>query len=278
MRRKYLLVSHTTFSSYFHFTLFNHLGNLLDHTLFRLVIKGADQVVCVSESNKEFVTQKFGLNPSKVQVIYNSFSSKEIDSLSKAGKEKVVVFATKWIPVKDPDIVAHAFIRLATKHPDWRFVYAGEGNSLISDVDEIPANVEVVPHFFTRAELFDLLNKSAIYINASINEGLSLGVVEAAALGNITVLSDAPSNREVAKNLGLSEFVFTRQNLYSLTTTLDKAIASFNSENYTTLSSRASANAHDYFGDTRQFDQYFQLVYNKDPEFYAGNFKSNLLK
>lgn len=258
--RKYTLVSHTTISNYFRSSLLMRIGNILEKTLFKFVVNSAYKVICVSNTNQKYLVENLGLAKSKSSVIYNGFNTLHISKYRVQPKQKIVVFATKWILVKDPDTTALAFIELAGKHPDWKFYFIGQGESILQNLEgqNLPANLLVENRLFEKDELYELLSRSYIYVNSSLNEGLSVGVLEAAALGNRLVLSDAPSNLEVAKSLQQLSFSFERGDVAGLVRSVDKAVANFTP--YSAGTNRIINRAYKYFASEVVFALYGSLV------------------
>jgi hypothetical protein len=111
-------------------------------------------------------------------------------------------------------------------------------------------------------DLFDLLKESKIYINSSFSEGLAITNLEAIAYGNIPVLSNAPSNIEIAQEIGSQEFVFRRNNTRDLVKTLSKAI--LKSKNKKFLKKIMSKN-EEIFSKDKMVKQYYEMLL---PEHY----------
>jgi len=252
--RGYILISHTTTSNYFKNPIFVKLGNLLERHVFGRVIRNASEVIAVSETNKNYLVTNLGLGAKNCKVIYNGFNSNSVSNYKIQPKEKIVVFATKWIPVKDPDTTARSFLQLAKLRPDWKFYFIGEGDSVAKHYNSVPENLVIENRFYSKNELYELLSRSSIYINSSINEGLSLGVLEAAALGNNLVLSDAPSNMELAKELLLKKNIFKRGSVAELVRRITEQIDSFQEFDNSLL--ELSYRTHEKFADKVIFRSY----------------------
>lgn len=265
-RRKYILISHTTNSSFFKIKALNGLGNFLDKYVFKFVVRMADQVIAVSKANQKYLAKIHGIKPDKVHVIYNGFDENIVNSIKfdLNKKEKIVIFATKWIQVKNPDLTALAFRKLAKRYPSWTFKFIGKGDSVASHFKNHYKNLEIIEEFYSHKELFKLLSKSSIYINSSQQEGLSLGVVEAAALGNIPVISDAPGNLDIANELETNEFVFERNNLNSIIEKIEDAMK-FVEESHLEIEKRESIElmikiAHKVFSGKEIKKQYLNFI------------------
>ncbi len=260
LKRDYIVVSHTTTSNYFNNKIIEFIGAQLDKRLFSKVLKNAKNIIAVSRTNKEYIVYNFKLNPDNIVVINNGFDTDFIKKFKSFRREKIVVFSTKFIPVKDPNTTAQAFLFLAKSYPDWRFLFIGEGHSIFSEIKQLPINIEFIPKFLPQSELFTILSNSAIYINSSINEGLSLGIVEAASLGSIPVLSDAPSNIEVAKKLGTYYLSFGRKDVEDLIFKIEIAMNQFSNDKKYSLNNQIKTNAFNHFSDQKVFKKYLDFI------------------
>ncbi len=240
LRRDYILVSQTTYSGYFKNRIFSWIAEALDRVVFSSVVKNAKTVVCVSASNRNYMLNKFYKTQSntfkkdvleKFKVIFNTYNNSVKKHTPAIKREKIAVFASKLIEVKDPDTTAIAFLSLAKEFPEWKFVFIGEGKTILNEIEELPANLEYIPRLLDQASLHELLSRSAIYVNSSIQEGLSLGVIEAAILGNELVLSDAPSNLEILELARAKNNSFSRTDFMSLSNKLSEKIRELESVN-----------------------------------------------
>jgi glycosyltransferase involved in cell wall biosynthesis len=226
--RDYILISHTIYSGYFKSSYLPLIAEALDRLVFSRVVKGAKRVICVSRSNRDYLIDKFYKNfdvpHNKFSIIFNTYNDSVKKHTPLVKREKVAVFASKLISVKDPDTTALAFLSLAREFPDWKFIFVGEGETILKTLDELPVNLEYIPRLLDQATLHDLLSKSAIYVNSSLQEGLSTAVIEAAILGNELVLSDAPSNIEILELARATSNSFTRGDVINLQNKLKEKI------------------------------------------------------
>ncbi len=239
LRREYILVSQTTYSGFFSSSIVSFIAETLDKTVFSGVVKNAKTVICVSESNKEYMLNKFYNKDfssskdasTKFKVIFNTYNNSVKKHTPAVQREKTVVFASKLIGVKDPDTTALAFLSLANDFPEWKFTFIGEGQTILQEIENMPINLEYIPRLLDQASLHELLSRSAIYVNSSLQEGLSLGVIEAAILGNELVLSDAPSNLEILALARAKNNSFRRGDVVSLSNKLSEKIKELESVN-----------------------------------------------
>lgn len=253
---QYSVVEHNAGPVYFKTPLVTKLAGWADKNIFNLVHKFSTNTIAVSKTSRNWVSKTFDIEKRYIDTIYNGYNSKEIrNSFSK--KENIVVWAAKWIEVKDPSTALRAYKKIAQKYPNWKFVLIGEGNSL-KNYKNLPENVEIIPEFIKQEDLFRLLRKSKIYVNSSLSEGLALGILEASAFGNIPVVSNAPSNTELSKKILTSQFVFKRGNAVDLAKTIDKAISKSNDISF--LKSIAKITKKK-FSNSVMVDNYYAYLY-----------------
>jgi glycosyltransferase involved in cell wall biosynthesis len=254
----YTVVEHNAGPVYFKSKFVSSLARFVDRNIFSLVHKFADNVVSVSNTGRKWVHETFGVDSKNINVIYNGYNSKEITN-SFTKKENIVVWAAKWIEVKDPNTALRGFIKTAQKYPDWKFVLIGQGNSL-GEYRNVPNNVEIIPELLKQEDLFRLLKKSKVYVNTSLSEGLALAILEATAFGNIPVLSDAPSNKELAQKLNTEDFIFSRGNVTDLSKKLGKAIKATEDVNSV---KKLSAYTQAQFSNDIMVDRYYSSLFPK---------------
>jgi glycosyltransferase involved in cell wall biosynthesis len=84
--------------------------------------------------------------------------------------------------------------------------------------------------------------------------------LEAAAFGNIPVLSNAPSNREVAKKLNIEDFIFIRGNAADLSRKLSKAIKASEKQS---LMKALPVLAKEKFSNSSMVNSYYTFLFPK---------------
>lgn len=252
----YTLIEHNAGKAFFNSPFITKLASWVDRNIFKFVPKFAENVVAVSKTGKKWVSRTFDISKENIDIIYNGYDSKEIkNSFSK--KENIVVWAAKWIEVKDPSTTLRAYKKIASLYPNWKFILIGQGKALKA-YRFLPSNIEIIPKLLKQEDLFRLLRKSKIYINSSLSEGLALGILEASAFGNIPVISNAPSNKELAKEIDTSEYVFNRGNAMDMTKALKIAIE--NSEDII-LNKRIAHITKAKFANSTMVSKYFDYLY-----------------
>ena len=259
LSRPYTVIEHNAGKIYFNSIFATKVVNWLDRNIFESVITNAQDIVAVSETGKKWICKNFNIEPERVDIIYNSYDL-ENEKIDLKEKENIIVWASKWIAVKNPQVVLKTYLQIAEKHPTWLFMIIGEGSDLKYENIKLPKNVRIVEKLLKRNDFFELLSKSKIYINSSFSEGLAIANLEAIAYGNIPVLSNAPSNIEIAKKIGSNEFVFRRNNSKDLAKTLEKAIRKSSNQNY--IKEIISRNK-EYFSNDEMLEKYYLMLLPK---------------
>lgn len=118
----------------------------------------------------------------------------------KKADEPIVCFLARWDPVKRPEI----FFELARRFPSVRFIAMGKAHNEEKD-GYLRKNCNDIPNlsclgFVTEEEKSKILEKSWIYINASIRECLPVAFLEAAAHKCAILSSENPD--DFAENFG----------------------------------------------------------------------------
>jgi hypothetical protein len=252
----YTVIEHNAGKIYMQGQFATKVINWLDQHIFGYVLSGAQEVIAVSKTGKRWISRNFNVEKERISVIYNSFDL-DTSSLKVEEKENIVVWASKWIKVKNPQVVLKAYIEIADRHPDWLFMLIGSGSALRYEHLDLPQNIRVVEQFLKHEDFLSLLEKSKIYINSSFSEGLAIANLEAMAMGNIPVMSDAPSNKEIARKVKTEEYIFKRNNIKDLVKKLEKAISKSEDKEYLIEIAKKS---NENFSKEKMVDAYYKKL------------------
>lgn len=166
----------------------------------RIINRGSKKIVFVSNQLREHFIRKHGFFPSKSVTIYNGVDTSIFQpyrdySIRKKfglGKEHVLVGAIGNIrPAKGYDYFLKAARLVIDKHPECRFVIAGQGSgSLYEDLLILRKKLKLEDGFFFlgfREDSSKILNNLDIFVLPSISEGFSISTIEAMSC-NIPVI------------------------------------------------------------------------------------------
>lgn len=260
----YTVIEHNAGKIFMSSKFSTKIVNWLDQHIFGYVLSGAHEVIAVSKTGKKWISRNFNVEKERIAVIYNSYdiNSREVNLKE---KENIVVWASKWIKVKNPQVVLKAYIEIANRHPTWLFMLIGDGSELKYGNKDLPKNIRIVEQFLKHSDFIDLLEKSKIYINSSFSEGLAIANLEAIAMGNIPVFSDAPSNKEIARKVGTTEFIFRRNNIKDLAKKVEKAIVKTKEKD---LMKEIMSLTDKHFSKEKMVEQYYQMLLS---EYYRND-------
>lgn len=193
-RKKVIFTTHNTFSG---FPLHNKIQSFLCGLL-------SNYVVCCSNSaynGYPMILKKW--KKGHVIAIQNGVDTERIDSLLTTNRKKndVInfIFVARMVPVKNHDFLIDV---IAKTTPCAHFIFVGATDSFIlrkikyKGLEKRITCVGLIP----RKSVFELLQKSDVYISPSKLEGLPVSVLEGMYVGLPAILSNIPQHAEVCKN------------------------------------------------------------------------------
>lgn len=167
----------------------------------RLLLRGADAVVAVSQTTKSLIEQ-YRLTRRPVYVVPNAADPMGAGArISRAKRRPTVVYMGSFMPYKNVETV----LSVAELCPEFEFHLM----SRISDADRVrlsalAPNANVVFHNgCTDDEYGETLRSATALISASRDEGFGIPLVEAMAVGTPVVVSDIPIFREIGGDAAL---------------------------------------------------------------------------
>lgn len=162
-----------------------HVGNqLLGHKndkMFKYVLNKATKVIVLANVLKDLMKEHYNID---AEVLYNPIEEQEKRDSAKI--EKSIFFAAYLTLNKGYDTLLKAFKEVTAKHPDWKLILAGSGETenakkLINDLG-IEKNVE--QHLWLdREQMTEFYKKVSIYCIASKQEGFPMSFLEAGSYG-----------------------------------------------------------------------------------------------
>jgi len=158
-------------------------------------------VVAVSEDCARLVTTEEGVPASRLRVIHNGIDTEAITPPDRTEKRlgQRVISVGRLAAVKDLGTMLKTVQRIARSFPDFRLQLVGDGpersslQDLIAELG-IGGTVEMLGE---RRDIAERLSEADIFVQSSISEGLSLGLLEAHAAGLPIVATDVGGNAEV---------------------------------------------------------------------------------
>jgi O-antigen/teichoic acid export membrane protein/glycosyltransferase involved in cell wall biosynthesis len=265
--REFYLLEHTAETSFVKGKISQLAVWIYESIFSKYVITRANRIISVSEASRDYLKRRYSIPAQKITVIHNGINIDEFKKYNDIEKENIVVFAGKFLKVKDPQTTYEAFKILAPKYPKWKFYFIGDGEELQAPEKSF-SNLKFINRMIEREELLKIFAKSKIYINSSLSEALSLTIVEATLFGNIPVLSDAPSNTQIAQKLETKSFIFPRRNSVELAEKIELAITHSVKKNiFREISKKTKEN----FDNRKFFEKYSITFFDKTRTFEQEN-------
>lgn len=201
--------------------------------LLRRTYRSADRVVCVSHGAAQDVIDLLGLDPDRVEVIYNPIDVESIvaDSLAdpvdvnRRPGAAIVVAAGRLTPAKDYPTLLRAFA-LVRRRRDVQLIILGDGAEL-DDLRELAAELDVradvrFAGFVERPHSW--IAQADVFALSSVREGFARVIVEALAVGTPVVATDCPYGpREILEDGRYGQLVPVRD-VVALADAIERAI------------------------------------------------------
>jgi glycosyltransferase involved in cell wall biosynthesis len=181
----------------------------------------SDTIAVVSKETGEVFRERSGVDPGKIEVVYNGIDTRKFSSgagregMTVPGLERItgdmIVFGavSRLDPVKDHAMMVRAFARVARGDDRCVLLVVGEGperKSIESLASELGVTDRVIMPGFT-GDVPAYLAAMDMYMQPSLEEGLSLTLLEAAASGVPVVVTPVGGNTEVVEDGVTGTFV-----------------------------------------------------------------------
>lgn len=164
----------------------------------------ADKIITVSHYTKNMVTNKYGINPDKIEVVHNAVS-RDIQfsryQIRKNFRDKIVLFLGRITSQKGPEYFLEAAVKVLNKINNVRFVMSGNGDLFPGMITKM-AQYEIAERFhftgFLRgAEVEKIFAMSDLYIMPSVSEPFGLSPFEALLYDVPVIISNQSGAAEI---------------------------------------------------------------------------------
>ena len=205
----------------------------------RFVLEKVDHVVAVSNHIRRKILAF--TTPKNLTVIPNVVDGKTIrDSKAQMDLEKirgkysiktedkVVLTVRRLVSEKRVKDLIEAAQIVLTKFPNVVFIIAGSGPEL-SELKQITQNLNIESRVrflgtITEMEKLELYSIADVFVHTSVQEGLSLALLEAMAAETIVVASAAAGQSDTIKH-GITGLLFKPTNIQSLAKQMERALS-----------------------------------------------------
>ena len=189
-----------------HSTEFDRSGENVNQQVYdieRMGMHTADRVVCVSHLTRTIVINRYGVDPDKVQVVYNAVelpNGNQLDMKPIAHTEKIVLFLGRVTMQKGPEYFLRAAKLVVEKFKNVRFVIAGSGDMIRRCIEEAVAlglgRYVTFTGFLRGGDVDRIFQMADLYVMPSVSEPFGIAPLEALS-HNVPVI--------ISKQSGVSE-------------------------------------------------------------------------
>ncbi len=186
-------------------------GNSAVSDIERRGMRGAMKVVCVSYLTKRIVEHRYGIDASKVQVVYNGIENgpmgNEPTPASRATirrGDKVVLFLGRITMQKGPEYFVRAAKKVLSVTDNVKFVMAGSGD-MVKDVIDLAAR-EGIGHkvlftgFLRGRDVERVFKMADVYVMPSVSEPFGIAPLEAISHDVPVIISKTSGVAEVLEH------------------------------------------------------------------------------
>jgi glycosyltransferase involved in cell wall biosynthesis len=175
----------------------------------QMYVKKVSRFIAVSQKTKELAVEHFGVDPSKISLVYNGvdvnlFHMPDEAELFTRYSRPTIVYVGRIISKKGIDVLIKAMPETLKCFPHARFVFVGGGN--ISLYKEMIRNegISEKNYLFTghmgyleRAKIF---REATVFVNPSFFENCSISILEAMSSGCSVIASNVGGNPELIQS------------------------------------------------------------------------------
>ena len=188
-----------------HSTEFDRSGEHVNQQVYdieRRGMHGAIKVITVSRLTKDIVTNRYGISPNKVSVVYNGINLDPVASgMTPIGRrEKIVLYMGRITFQKGPEYFIRSAARVLQVMKNVRFVIAGSGDMYKRCIElaaELGIGHKILFTGFLRGKDIDrVFSMANLYVMPSVSEPFGIAPLEALS-------HDVPAL--ISKSSGVSE-------------------------------------------------------------------------
>lgn len=166
------------------------------------VLRKADAIVALSNTERDFLTRHRGLSPQRVAVIPNGISTAVFDRIPGADESaQDLLFVGQLQPFKGLDYLLQALPAIRDSYPTVKLRVVYQTGALLGRYQELAARLRLngcleFAGSKTACGLAELYSTAAVVVSPSLGECLSTVVLEAMSCGAAIVATDVGGIRE----------------------------------------------------------------------------------
>ncbi|MDY6914516.1 MAG: glycosyltransferase [Planctomycetota bacterium] len=172
-----------------HSTEFDRAGANVNQQIYdieRAGMHGASRLICVSYMTRNIITSRYGVDPKKIDVVYNAVEAPAVDNWQMQPirtNEKIVLFLGRLTMQKGPDYFLRAAKKVVEKFKDVRFIMAGSGDMIQRCIEQAKAmglqRYVTFTGFLHGNDLERVFQIADLYVMPSVSEPFGIAPLEA---------------------------------------------------------------------------------------------------
>jgi glycogen(starch) synthase len=201
--------SHKPLIVHVHSTEFDRSGEHVNQIVYDIEREGmhaAVKTIAVSNYTKNIILRHYGLNPEKVEVVYNGIESNGSSTAAELldNTDRNVLFLGRITMQKGPEYFLAAAKKVLEKMSNVKFIMAGDGDMLQRSI-ELAAKMGIGHKvFFTRfvrgSEVDRVYKMADLYVMPSVSEPFGIAPLEALNHGVPVLISKQSGVAEVLQH------------------------------------------------------------------------------
>jgi glycosyltransferase involved in cell wall biosynthesis len=182
-------------------------------TLERLALRLADRTLVVAEGARDETRRSFRLPPGRIDVLPNAIDLDRLElphgfdrhearrQLGGTTDGPLICVIARLTPDKGHALLIEAASRLVSRYPGARYVFVGTGveQERLQTLAHDLGLGETVRFLGVRDDVPQIVGASDLFVLPSLNEGLSLAMLEAMAIGTPVVVTDVGGAPDVVE-------------------------------------------------------------------------------
>lgn len=193
--------------------------------IYRYVFKHADKVIVLSGLWKNWIHEYLHLEEN-IEIVYNPCMP-VADEVYLRSKNKDILYAGTVCPRKGYEDLIKAFALIAPKHPEWRLIFAGNGE--LKKGEELAESLQIgrqvkFAGWVSGKEKEDLFSSASIFCLPSYAEGFPVAILDACSYHLPFITTPVGGIPDIITD-GENGLLFMPGNIKELSAQLDKLIS-----------------------------------------------------
>lgn len=204
----------------------NHSKTFFEKIISKYAAKKADTVICLNQSYKLELTEKYNYK-ANVVVVPNGLNTDRFQRNTELSSIKTIGMAARLVDTKDHANLLRAFSRLLSQHPELTLKIAGIGDKHkhllgLAEQLKIEKNVQFVG-LLDESGMIEFYNSIDLCVHATLSETLSTSILQAMSCEKIVITSDIENNRLLIED-GVSGVLYKNNNSEDLFLKMTKVV------------------------------------------------------